>query len=178
MKINDIELTLNEKTHSLIIGIPPETFNEIIPEVIELIKKKKEGIPIVINIKEKSYSRSLDANALLWSVLSQMAVKLNTSKEELYLHYIREYGFLEIMAVKPEAVHELQKNYKIVEFEKEIKVDGEKLMQMICYRGSSTYDRQEFAYFLEMIIQDAKEMGITILTKEEIEILNKALNKN
>ena len=55
----------------------------------------------VVEVKQKRKDRSLNANAALWVLLGEMAAKLRTSKDELYLEMLSRYGvFTHVVVAK------------------------------------------------------------------------------
>ena len=59
-----------------------------------------------VEIKQKRKDRSLNANAALWVLLGEMAAKLRTSKDELYLEMLSRYGVFTHVVVKPNVAEE------------------------------------------------------------------------
>ena len=89
----------------------------------------------VVEVKQKRKDRSLIANAALWVLLGEMAAKLRTSKDELYMEMLSRYGVFTQTGI-----------------------------QLQCYFGSSTYDTQEFTRLLDGVISEARELGITLIS--------------
>ena len=55
-------------------------------------------------VKEYKEKRSLNANALLWRCLGEMASALHTDKWDVYLQMLKRYGTYTYICVKPKAV--------------------------------------------------------------------------
>lgn len=125
-------------------------------------------------IKEHKKKRSLDANAYCWVLLQKIADKLNSSKEEIYKRIIKEKGTFEIIPIKNEAVDTFINAWQehgigwICETTKS-KLDG--YTNVIAYYGSSTYDTKQMAYFIDYIVEEAKELEIETMTPNELESL-------
>ena len=120
-----------------------------------------------VEIKHKTKSRSLDANAALWQMLSMMAVKLNTTKDALYLEVLDRYGVFTHIIVKENMVDRIINEWRTVRILGEITVNGKTGIQMQCFFGSSTYDKKEFSVLLDGVIQEAKEIGIQFISQED-----------
>lgn len=122
-----------------------------------------------LEIKPKKKNRSLDANAALWKLLHELAIKLKTSKKELYKIVLQRYGVFDHVVVVPEAVERLKKmsRFGAIEVKGEVFVNNKKSVHVLCYYGSSTYDSKEFAHLLDGVINEAKEQGIDFISKEE-----------
>lgn len=125
-------------------------------------------------IKEHKKKRSLDANAYCWVLLQKIADKLNSSKEEIYRRIIKEKGTFEIIPIKNEAINTFINAWQehgigwICETTKS-KLDG--YTNVIAYYGSSTYDTKQMAYFIDYIVEEAKELEIETMTPNELESL-------
>ena len=61
----------------------------------EIAERLNDGKTYTVEIKEYKRKRSLDANALYWSVLTQLAKVLDTSNAELHNILLRRYGQVE-----------------------------------------------------------------------------------
>lgn len=125
----------------------------------------------VCTIEFDKKKRSLTANGALWMLLHKMAVKLKTTKEELYLQMLERYGEFTYVIVKEAAVDIMSKQFKLVKNLGKKTVGDQSGVQLKCYFGSSTYNRDQFSYLLDNVIQEAKEIGIEFITKDEQERL-------
>lgn len=131
-----------------------------IEELQKLKKAAENGKTLTVEIKVKRKRRSLDANAFLWEVLADMAAKLKTSKDELYLIMLERYGVFDHYIVKPVAVDRVKRQYKVVRDLGKVTVNGVTGIQLQVYPGSSTYDSKEFSVLLDGVLSEAKEMGL------------------
>ncbi len=133
----------------------------------------------VAEIKQWRKKRSLDANSALWLLLDKMAIKLLTTKEELYEQYIKQYGVSDVIGVAPQAVDRLKqhgtaKYYTI----KQKRLIGDKTVVYVeLHYGSSTYDTQEMARLLDHVIEDGKELGIELISKSDRDLMLKEWEK-
>lgn len=134
---------------------------------------EKKDIPFApedlldIEISKHRDKRSLDANAALWKMLSLMAESLHTTKDELYIEMLDRYGVFTHIVVKPEAKDRVKEEWKTVRELGEVKINGKTGIQLQCYFGSSTYDSLEFSKLLDGVIQEAKELGIDFISRED-----------
>lgn len=126
-------------------------------------------------IKEYKPKRSLDANAYCWVLLQKIADKLNSSKEEIYRRIIKQKGTFEIIPIKNEAVDTFINAWQehglgwICEVLRDSKLDG--FTNVIAYYGSSTYDTKQMAYFIDYIVEEAKQLDIETIKPNELESL-------
>lgn len=121
-----------------------------------------------IEAKKHREKRKLNCNAYLWLLLQEMADKLDTSKDELYIDMLGKYGVFTHVIVKEKAVNKFMEEYRLVKDLGEITVNGTTGHQLQCYFGSSTYDSKEFSVLLNGVVNEAKEIGI--VTLDEIEL--------
>lgn len=115
-----------------------------------------------LTLKATKYrkKRSLDANALLWKCLGDIAQALRIDKWQVYLMMLKRYGKFTHIVVKENAVEAVKKQWRECEIVGEITVNGQKAVQMLCYFGSSTLDTKEFSVLLDGVISEMKEMGL------------------
>ena len=115
-----------------------------------------------LHIEAKPYrkKRSLDANALLWCCLGEMAAVLRTDKWDLYLLMLKRYGKYTHICVKPNAVEAMKAQWREIEVVGDIDINGKQAVQLLCYFGSSTYDSKEFSVLLDGVVSEMVEMGL------------------
>lgn len=146
---------------NIIIEVPKESNLSTVIEVLSDEKLK------VARIDHKRNKRSLDANSALWKMLSMMADKLQTTKDELYLQMLDKYGVFTFVVVKPKVVERVKQEWKTVREIGEVTINGQTGIQLQCFFGSHAYDSKEFSVLLEGVIQEAKELGIDFISKED-----------
>ncbi len=127
-------------------------------DVADLRQVLERGKLLAVEVKQHRERRSLDANALLWALLGEMAAALNTNKDELYLEVLTRYGVFTHIVVKPEVVERVKQEWRTVRELGEVIVNGKKGIQLQCYFGSSTYNQKEFSVLLDGVVSEAKEM--------------------
>lgn len=123
-----------------------------------------------LNLKAVKYrqKRSMDANALMWACLGQIASALNADKWDIYLKMLKRYGKYTYICVKPSVVEAVKAQWRECEEVGEVDINGQKAIQMLCYFGSSTYDTKEFTVLLDGIINEMKDMGLETPTSEDM----------
>ena len=132
----------------------------------------------LFDLSEHKQKRSLNANALLWHCLGEIANALNTDKWEVYLQMLKRYGKYTYICVKPNVVDSVKKQWRECEVLGDIEINGQKAIQMLCYFGSSTYDSKEFSILLNGVISEMEEMGLATPESEEIERIMEQWAKN
>lgn len=111
----------------------------------------------IVPHKEK---RSVNANALLWKMLGEIATALRTDKWSVYLMMLKRYGTFTYICVKPKAVEAVKKQWRECEVIGDITINGDPAVQMLCHYGSSTMNTKEFSVLLDGVISEMKEMGL------------------
>lgn len=111
--------------------------------------------------------RSIDANAYMWVLITKMAEVLRTSKDEVYEECLRKYGLLSDISITVKAEVDMSRIAGHWMYLKD-SADG-KFKAYLMIRGTSDYDRAEMAHFLDMVIEDAKELGVETATPAELE---------
>lgn len=131
------------------------TSAELIKYLVEQEKDK------TWELKEQRGKRSLDANGMLWACLQEIATAVRSDKWSIYLQMLKRYGRFDYVIVKKKAVEMMKRQWRELEEVGEIDIHGEKAVQLLCYYGSSTYDRKEFSVLLDGVISEMKEIGLT-----------------
>ena len=121
-----------------------------------------------VEAKKWRNKRSLDANALLWHCIGEIAGALRTDKWEVYLEMLKRYGKYTYICVKPNMVEAMKLQWRECEEVGEIDINGTKAVQMLCYFGSSTLDTKEFSVLLEGVISEMREMGLETPTSQDM----------
>lgn len=130
-----------------------------------------------IRLEKHREKRSLDANAYLWSCLSDIAKALETDKWSIYLQMLKRYGKFTYIVLKQSAVESMKKQWRECEVVGDIDVGGEKAVQMLCYFGSSTYNSKEFSDLLNGVVSEMEEMGLQPPPTRELARALKELEK-
>lgn len=128
-----------------------------------------------LEIKEYREKRSIDANNYLWVLLDKIAEALGRTKEELYLQYVRQCGpYKDFTLTEEEA-----KTFRVAwsklgtgwpTEQVDYTPDGDRVV-IRAYYGSSQYNTKQMSRLLDMVVQDAKELGIETMPQEELKSL-------
>ncbi|MBF1000516.1 MAG: hypothetical protein HXK84_00560 [Lachnospiraceae bacterium] len=170
------------KTRGMITGIqvPFRSHHPVIsfqvdadPEQIE----KYNGVDLDISFTKHRKHRSLNANALLWSCLQEIAIALHADAWSVYLHVLERYGKFTYILVKPEAVSAVRELWRETKIIGDIEIDGKPMKEMLCFFGSSVYNSKEFSHLLNGVIEDMKEMHLDAPASEEVQEIIKEIEK-
>ena len=137
-----------------------------IDKILPLIFRLDKDIIYDVKINKHREKRSLNANAYLWKLVTEIGNILNKSKEEVYLQMLIDYGQSEMISILSEInVKGYFKYYKLAGTSI---LNGKEFNHYKIYKGSSEYNTKEMSILLEGAVQEAKNLGIK--TKEDYEI--------
>lgn len=128
------------------------------PNEAERLAKLAEA-EIEIEIRRRRERRSLDANALLWKLIQELARMLASSSMEIYLYMLERYGWFDFIVVRPEAVEAAKKLFRIAKERSVVSVNGKNGVQMQVWPGSSHYDAEQMNRLIEGVISECREIG-------------------
>ena len=131
----------------------------------------------LFEVKQHREKRSLNANALLWKCLGDIADAIRMDKWDVYLKMLKRYGKYTYICVVPDAVESVKKQWRECEVLGDLDINGRRATQMLCYFGSSTYDSREFSVLLDGVISEMKEMGLPTPISRELERAIEQLEK-
>ena len=120
----------------------------------------------IYEIKEYKEKRSLSQNAYAWKLITEIANKVNKSKEEVYLEMLKSYGQSEIISML--STIDPKGFFKYYEFIGTGIVNNKKFTHYKIFKGSSEYDSKEMSIFIDGVIQECTQLGIPTLTDEDI----------
>ena len=150
---------------------------EINEEPTEDINHISQCDLLSINAKKYRKKRSLDANAYCWVLMTKIAnhPDVRSSKEEVYEEMIQKYaplyqdenGYITITVKAGVDISKIVGHWKF--YDSNGKFDAYMML-----KGSSEYDSSEMAQFVDMVVQEAKGLGIEVLTPDELERMKQA----
>lgn len=143
------------------------TVNE--PSVIKMVDSIKDLDKLSIKAVKYKKKRSLDANKYAWVLFTKIAEVVQSSKDEIYEEMLQKYGYLYqddegyiTMTVKADIdIRKIQGHWKYY------KSNG-KFASYLMIKGSSEYNTAEMAHFIDMVVQEAKELDIETATPDEL----------
>lgn len=136
------------------------TVNE--ESAINAVNDIKDCEKLSITAKKYRKKRSLDANGMLWSCISEIAAALRADKWDIYLQMLKRYGQYTYICVKPKMVEAVKMQWRECEVVGNVNINGQEAVQMLVYFGSSTYNTQEFSVLLDGVVSEMKEMGLPL----------------
>ena len=142
----------------------------------DTINKLKNEDKLNIEIKKWRKSRSLNANAYAWKLISELAEVLKTTKEEMYEIMLQRYGTNQTDIEGQIIIISSEKDLKPVpdlhiEFIGASEVKNKTFNHYRVIKGSSQYNSKEMSIFIDGIVGECKEQEIEILSPAELESL-------
>lgn len=126
-----------------------------------------------IEIKRHRKHRSLQANAMLWACITELADAMKVPNWDMYRVEIKRWGVGTMMYIKPEALPILKRFFRVVD---EICIkDG--MQCVICYYGSSSYNTKEMSRLIDGVLGDMREVGLETPEDEEIQAILEDMRK-
>lgn len=167
------KVILDGDTSYLCLAIPMRDAKRFVAEM----KQDKYDVEIKVH-RDK---RSRNANNYLWQLLDHMGEVLGRPKEDLYLHYVRNVGpFKDFTLTEDEA-----KTFRIAwsklgtgwpTEQVDYTQDGNNVV-VRAYYGSSQYNTKQMSRLIDMVVDDAKSIGIETLTPVELARMKEAWDR-
>ena len=137
-----------------------------IEKFLQLIFRLDKDTVYDVKIDKHREKRSLNANAYLWKLVTEIGNILNKSKEEVYLQMLIDYGQSEMVSILSEI--DVKGYFKYYKLAGTSILNGKEFNHYKIYKGSSEYDIKEMSILLNSVVQEAKNLGIK--TKDDIEL--------
>ena len=124
----------------------------------------KPGKRYEMSVSEKRRRRSLDANALMWVLLGEMAQRVRgQDADRLYRMYVRNSPNYYTVIIPGDQFEQLKRDWEhngLAWFadQDDVRDDGSVYVRL--YYGSSQYDSRQMAALIDAILQDASAIGI------------------
>lgn len=120
----------------------------------------------VFEVKEKKNKRSLNANAYLWVLCTEIANQVRLSKEEVYFNMLKHYGQSEIVSIVSNL--NLEGYFKYYEAVGTSTLGDKEFNHIRVFKGSSQYDTKEMSILIDGVVQECTNLGIPTITGEEL----------
>ena len=154
----------------------PKQFNyTVLPRLLDTINSLEQDKEYKIELGKVRKKRSLNANGYMWELCEQIAQKLNITKEDVYRQAIKDVGVFQTVEINGKAENTLKYSWSlhgigwITETVDDSKRDGFKIVNL--YYGSSTYNTKQMSRLIDHIVQDAKAVGIEVISDSDRALL-------
>ena len=122
-----------------------------------------------LTVRRWKERRSLDANGYMWTLLTQMALFLHSTKEEVYEEMLDRYGIAYTDEDGGHVVVGVKKGLDMKKAGHWKHYKDTDCAYWYLLKGTSEYDTAEMSAFLDRVVDECKEMGIETASPDEIE---------
>lgn len=132
---------------------------------VEMLKELQADKLYSIEIKEAKSKRSLQQNAYLWALLSEIDKKVNGERSNdewsIYIEALERAGAkCEYIGAFPETETALKENFRAIKKIKKIDLNGKSGWMFKVFLGSSKMDKAEMGELIDTVLDMAVEVGI------------------
>ena len=131
----------------------------------DIFNLDKETIYDIKIVKHKE-KRSLNANAYLWKLCTEIGNCMRMSKEDVYFNMLMNYGQSEMVSILSSI--DVRGYFKYYDLAGKSMLNGKEFSHYKIYKGSSEYNIYEMSILLDGVVQEAKQLGIK--TKDDLEL--------
>lgn len=121
-------------------------------------------------IKEYKEKRSLTQNAYSWKLQNLIANKMRISNEEVHFNMLKSYGKFEVISLLDDI--DCENYFTYYEEIGKSELNGKTFKHIKVYKPTHKMDTKEMSIFIDGVIQEAKQLGIEVIEKKEIERMN------
>lgn len=139
--------------------------NKLLIEVSNLDQDKVYDV----KIEPFSEKRTKSMNSYYWVLVTELASKLNTSKDELHAELIKRYAPRDYLSMLSQV--NINDYFPYYDLQSTYKSNGNTFKSYLIYKRSSDMNKNEFRGLLDGLISECHECGISTMTPQEIELL-------
>lgn len=139
--------------------------NKLLIEVSNLDQDKVYDV----KIEPFSEKRTKSMNSYYWVLVTELAGKLNTSKDELHTELIKRYAPRDYLSMLSQV--NINDYFPYYDLQMTYKNGGNTFKSYLVYKRSSDMNKNEFRGLLDGLISECHECGISTMTPQEIELL-------
>lgn len=142
----------------------------IVGEEVNELKDK----PLAIKVAAQKGKRSNSANAYMWALCEEISKKMVISYIEVYRKGIKDIGLFQDFVLQTKAVstfNHIWEAYGTGWFTEEVYKLPKDFVVIRAYYGSSEYNTAQMSRLIKLLEEDAKALGITIISEKEKALL-------
>ncbi len=126
-------------------------------------------------LTRKKSKRSLDANAYCWALIHRIAERIHDAPVDVYRRYVRDVGQKTVVTCVQEEDTETEiRAFLDKHIGRSVEVGDSRLQGCVVlhkHYGSSDYTTEQMARFIDLIVQDCRELGLETRPEEEMRSL-------
>lgn len=131
-----------------------------------MVDDLKDKEKLSIEVKPYREKRSLNANAYAWVLIGKIADATRAGKDEVYLKCLKRYGQSDLISIL--STVPVEHYLKYYEEAGRSTLNGKEFTHYRVYKGSSEFDTLEMTIFIDGVVSEAKDLGISTETPEEL----------
>ena len=131
-----------------------------------MVDDLKDKEKLSIEVKPYREKRSLNANAYAWVLIGKIADATRAGKDEVYLKCLKRYGQSDLISIL--STVPVEHYLKYYEEAGRSTLNGKEFTHYRVYKGSSEFDTLEMTIFIDGVVSEAKGLGISTETPEEL----------
>lgn len=148
---------------------------------LELTLTVLEGKQTALSLEDKEYKvrftnakkRSLDANAYFHLLINKIAKIVKSSNDEVKKEVVLKYGTIwregeVVVGYKLLATINPDNIYPYCKLIGEVEENGKLFKKWVLYKRTSELDSKEMSHLIDMVIEEAKLLGIETMTPNEL----------
>ena len=139
------------------------------PDIADITRFVYHFKPGEYEIERRRKKRSTDANALCWKLCTEIANALRSDKDSIYVEMLKRYGQSDLVTILSEV--NAGQYFKYYEECGRGTMRGREYTHYKVFRGSSEYDTREMNILIDGIIDEAKNLGIDVISEREKSLL-------
>lgn len=141
--------------------------------------REKQIDKLVVEVDKPRNKRSLRSNSFMWEICGRIADVVRVDKNDIYRQAIRETDNFYQFVIENEKVEHFQRIWKghgegwfadVIDNAED--KPGCKLI--FGYYGSSQYDTSQMSDLIDRVLENAKHLGIEVLSERERSLLESA----
>lgn len=141
----------------------------------QAVCEQYESGKFAAELKERRNRRSMNANNYFWQLVDQIADRLGREKEELYLEYVKRVGPFKDFTLSEDEAKTFRVAWSMLgkgwpTEQVDYSPSGREVI-IRAYYGSSQYNTRQMSRLIDMAVEDAKDLGVEVLTPMELDRL-------
>lgn len=139
-------------------------------DALSSLEKYKDR-EVYLEIKKPSKKRSLNSNNYFWSLCESIAEVVGTTKDDVYIDMLEQFGQFTHILVVPEAVNRVRSEWRASRILGERMTDDGIRVELQCFYGSSGYSQKEMCRLIDGTIMTCLDLDIDPNTPDEIALM-------
>lgn len=141
-------------------------------DTLRMVDELHGADKLSIRIGRHKKKRSLDANRYFWKIVDDVAKEVGSTKDDVYLGYVKKCGPFKDFVLSEQEAKTFRQAWSMIGTgwpteQVDYDQDGERLV-IRAYYGSSVYNTKQMSKLIDLVVEDARSMGIETMTPAEL----------